>query len=130
MFRLLDLPADRLRLLNRIFRDAHHIPADDLADIIVRVTALDKSDCVQRPVCPCETVRHLSGFSKIIFRPKRSKWFALPTSFWQLPSFLTRVLRRVCDIGTDRHMVHSKVLRDVFNMVKQRGDVPRAAQEF
>ena len=95
----------------------------------ILVTSLDQADREQGPVGKGDALAGLAGRLKIIGWPKGTKVLAASWRGRNLALFRGTILRRVGNIGTDGHVVDSKVLGHVVDMVKEHVDRAAATQE-
>src|SRR5690606_36221003 len=57
-------------LRERIPGDPHHVAADDLLNVLIRIAPLDQTDRKQRPVCPGDAGGCLGRCLVIVVRPE------------------------------------------------------------
>ncbi len=110
--------------------NSRDIAADDFADIVVRISSLDKPDCKQGPIGPCKAVGHRRRLNEIVFRPERSERFSRRTPFGKFTILFAGILRGVRNVGADRLMINAEVFRDILEVIEECRNVAGATQEF
>lgn len=116
-------------LRQRRSRDAEHVPADDLLDVVIGIAALDEADREHGPVGPGDALLALWRFLEWVGWPQGSP---VGSRFGSLRHFLAfggEVARSVRHVRANADMINAKRLHHMVNVIEQRRDVSAPAQK-